>query len=171
LPFAYERVTASSRTRVGVAGGLDYRGRSGARACVRLLFSNFQNYGDRWVYSPGAGDFLTPTVTDSNGTMDASLQNHRPNEQIFSVTGGARQSLGSLLIDYELTGSHARQNRLDQTSVNFANITTTSRYPASTPVRLARALARMEDAIRTPFAQTAETPKDPELEPSARSLN
>src|SRR5262249_18209357 len=78
------------RTRVGAGGGLDYRGAAGASAYVRGLFSNFHNYGDRWVYAPGAGDFLTPTTTDDNGSMDASLQNRRPNEQIFSLSGGAK---------------------------------------------------------------------------------
>ena len=107
------------RSRIGVAGGVDYRSHSGATFYVRGLFSNFKNYGDRWVYSPSAGDFLTPTVTDSNGSMNASLQNRRPNEQIVSVSGGGQHTLGSFLVDYELSGSHARQNRLDQTSVNF----------------------------------------------------
>jgi TonB-dependent receptor len=108
------------RSRVGLAGGLDYRGGGGSTAYVRGLFSNFRNYGDRWVYAPGAGDFLTSTTTDSNGTMDASLQNRRPNEQVLSLSGGARHVRGSLIIDYDLSGSHSRQNRLDQTSVNFA---------------------------------------------------
>ena len=107
------------RTRAGAAGGLDYRGGAGSSAYVRGLFSNFHNYGDRWVYSPGAGDFLTPSITDNNGTMDASLQNRRPNEQVYSVSGGAKHALGSLLVDYDASGSRSRQNRLDQTSVNF----------------------------------------------------
>ena len=76
----------------------------GASAYVRGLFSNFKNYGDRWVYAPGAGDFLTPTTTADNGTMDASLQNRRPNEQVFSISAGAKHALGSLFIDYEVSG-------------------------------------------------------------------
>src|SRR5262245_12772105 len=108
------------RTRVGAAGSLDYRGRPGTTAYVRGLFSNFQNYGDRWVYAPGAGDFLTPTTTDDNGTMDASVQNRRPNEQVFSMSGGARHSVGSVLVDYDVSASRSRQHRLNQTSVNFS---------------------------------------------------
>jgi len=52
-----------------------------------------------------------------------------------------------------------------------ANITTTSRYVASTPVRLARALARMEGVIRTPFAHGAEPVEDAEAEHPAKPLN
>src|SRR6185295_5662557 len=108
------------RSRIGVAGGTDYRLSQGTAAYVRGLFSNFKNYGDRWVYSPGAGDFLTPTTTDANGTMDFGVQNRRPNEQIYSVAGGARHIAGRWLIDYDLSGSHARQYRLGQSTVSFA---------------------------------------------------
>jgi integrase len=68
--------------------------------------------------------------------------------------------------------------------LGHANITTTSRYLASSPVRLARALARLEGpstspphttvgagAIRTPFAQTAATADEPAAPASSKSLN
>lgn len=108
------------RSRVGFAGGLDYRLRQGTAAYVRGLFSQFKNFGDRWAYSPGAGDFLTPTQTDANGTSDFSLQNRRPNEQIYNVSGGSKHIAGAWLVDFDLAGSHARQNRLDQSTVSFA---------------------------------------------------
>ncbi len=107
------------RSRLGFAGGLDYRLQHGTSAYVRGLFSNFKNYGDRWVYSPGAGDFLTPTTTDANGTMDFGIQNRRPNEQIYNVAGGAKHIAGAWLVDYDLSGSHARQDRLGQSTVGF----------------------------------------------------
>jgi integrase len=45
--------------------------------------------------------------------------------------------------------------------LGHANITTTSRYLESTPLRLEKALANLEGSIRTPLAQTAlETPQD-----------
>ena len=55
--------------------------------------------------------------------------------------------------------------------LGHANITTTSRYLASTPVRLARALARMESSIRTPFAHDAQPEKDSDSESPAKPLN
>jgi TonB-dependent receptor len=107
------------RSRLGLAGGIDYRLSQGTSAYLRGLFSNFKNYGDRWAYSPGAGDFLTPRVTDANGTMDFGLQNRRPNEQIYSIAGGSKHIAGSWLVDYDISGAHARQNRLDQSTVSF----------------------------------------------------
>ena len=56
--------------------------------------------------------------------------------------------------------------------LGHANITTTSRYLASTPVRLEQALARMEaDAIRTPFAQTDDSADQADSKLSANALN
>jgi hypothetical protein len=49
------------RTRAGAAGALDYRGGAGLAAHVRGLFSNFQNYGDRWVHSPARARFRPDT--------------------------------------------------------------------------------------------------------------
>jgi integrase len=55
--------------------------------------------------------------------------------------------------------------------LGHANITTTSRYLASTPVRLARALARMESApIRTKFAQNENEPDEPDSDVAANLL-
>ena len=62
--------------------------------------------------------------------------------------------------------------------LGHANITTTSRYLASSPVRLERALARMEgrvdekaDPIRTTFAQTSEPAGQSADVPSVKSLH
>jgi integrase len=55
--------------------------------------------------------------------------------------------------------------------LGHANITTTSRYLASTPVRLEQALARMEGAIRIPIADEAEPANGAESEPSGELLN
>jgi integrase len=61
--------------------------------------------------------------------------------------------------------------------LGHANITTTSRYLASSPVRLEKALARLEEAahdpspIRTPFAQTPEAAETPSRGRPAKSLN
>lgn len=56
--------------------------------------------------------------------------------------------------------------------LGHANITTTSRYLASAPVRLEQALARMEGgAIRTPFAQKDDPRIGRKAELSANTLN
>jgi TonB-dependent receptor len=108
------------RARWGFAGGLDYQIQPGSSLNFQGLFSQFHNYGDRWVYGLGLGDFLSPTQTADNGGSSVNLQNRRPDEQIFGFSGGGKHATNRLLIDYTLSVSRARQNRLNQTTVDFA---------------------------------------------------
>jgi integrase len=58
--------------------------------------------------------------------------------------------------------------------LGHANITTTSRYLATSPMRLERALARLEGEsriVRTPFAQTDTPAEQASLRPTAKALN
>jgi len=68
------------RKRFGAAGGLDYRIDTNSSVYVRGLFSEFHNYGDRWVTSAEGGDFLTPRRTNDGGAFSGSVQN-RPAER------------------------------------------------------------------------------------------
>jgi TonB-dependent receptor len=107
------------RTRYGLAGGLDYRLSSNSSLYLKGYFNQFLNYGDRWVTSASAGNFLTPNLTDDTGKFEASVQNRRPNEQTYSVLLGGNNDLHSALVDYVVAYSHARQNRIGQQQANF----------------------------------------------------
>jgi integrase len=83
-----------------------------------------------------------------------------------------RREFGSSLLESS-AGLHDVQAFL-----GHANITTTSRYLATSPMRLERALARMEggedekaDPIRTTFAQTGAATETPAKEPDAKVLH
>ena len=67
------------RSRWGIAGSADYRIRDGQNLYLRVLYSDFKNWGDRWVYSltdntPGI-QLLNPgnvgCPTDDSGTTIA----------------------------------------------------------------------------------------------------
>jgi TonB-dependent receptor len=107
------------RARYGFAGGLDYRLGLNSSIFFKGFFTEFQNYGDRWVRSTTAGNFLTPNLTDDSGLFEASVQNRRPNEQTYSLLLGGNNDLHSVLVDYVLAYSHARQNRIGQQQGNF----------------------------------------------------
>jgi TonB-dependent receptor len=107
------------RSRYGFAGGLDYRLAENSALYLKGLFTQFQNYGDRWVTTPTAGNFLTPTLTDATGNYSASVQNRRPNEQTYSIAGGGKSDLQTVLLDYVVSYSHARQNRINQEQADF----------------------------------------------------
>jgi TonB-dependent receptor len=107
------------RSRWGIAGGLDYRLDPNSTLYFKGFLNQFLNYGDRWVTTPTAGNFLTPTLTDNTGNYTASVQNRRPNEQTYSLVAGGNNDLQSVLIDYYASYSHARQNRIGQDQGDF----------------------------------------------------
>jgi TonB-dependent receptor len=114
------RLYRYQRSRAGAAGGLDYKASANSSLYLRGLFSEFHNYGDRWVTSASAGDFLTPTLTDDGGGFSGSVQNRRPNEQIYSVSGGGTHLLkGRAVLDYNVSYSHARQNVVNALQADF----------------------------------------------------
>jgi TonB-dependent receptor len=107
------------RSRYGVAGGLDYRLGLDSVLFLKGWFSQFRNFGDRWVTTATVGNFLTPTLTDNTGSFSANVQNRRPNEQTYSVAGGGNHKIGSALLDYTISYSHAQLLREDQLQADF----------------------------------------------------
>jgi len=101
------------RTRYGFGGGVDYRLGSGSMAYVRGLFSDFHDYGSTWVYSysPGAPQTQSGGITtfDNTGSMQYREYIRRPDQQIYSVSTGARHDLTSTLITYEFAISRSHQ--------------------------------------------------------------
>src|SRR5215475_14208326 len=74
------------RSRWGLAGSADYKLGEGSDLYARYLYSNFKNYGDRWVYSltdntPGIG-LLDGNGCDAagvcTGTPSFNTQDRRP---------------------------------------------------------------------------------------------
>ena len=108
------------RSRYGAAGGLDYRLGPGSELYLRGLLSDFKNYGDRWLNSPSAGDYLTPTTTADNGATEKQVQSRRPDEQIASLSAGGKHDLGGPRLDYNLSYSRSRQNSLNAPDITFA---------------------------------------------------
>ena len=96
-----------SRTRFGFGGGLDYRLGAGSSLYLKGLFSDFKNYGERWVYTPNVNDFVTQTTTLPTGqeTFNASIR--RPDLYVSSVNGGGHHNFGSTLFDWEVSVSRS----------------------------------------------------------------
>src|SRR5262245_36218204 len=107
------------RSRFGFGGGLDYRLGTGSSLYLRGVFADFRNYGTRWVTSPSAGDFITPTTTDSNGAVSRTVQDRTPNEQIYSLVGAGRHHAGGASLGYSGSSAHSRQDRLHQRTTEY----------------------------------------------------
>jgi TonB-dependent receptor len=97
------------RTRYGFAGDLDYRLGDGSTAYVRGLFSQFNDYGTTWFYTPNAGNYITPSITDDSGNMTFRTYDRQVNQQIYNIVAGAKHVLGSTLVDYDLSFARSQQ--------------------------------------------------------------
>src|SRR5882672_6988054 len=86
------------RSRWGIAGSADYKLAEGSNLYLRGLFSDFKNYGDRWVYS------LNDGAPPSFGT-----QLRRPDYLISSVVLGGKHVLTTTWYSWDLSVSRSRQ--------------------------------------------------------------
>ena len=94
------------RTRYGFTGSVDYKLGDISGIYVRGMYSHFDNFGDRWVYSPQTG-FVTPTQGDGNGQVSFNAQIRRPVEVIGSLQAGGKHVFNQWLLLYELSASRS----------------------------------------------------------------
>jgi TonB-dependent receptor len=141
------------RSRWGLGGSLDYKLGEGSNLYAHGLFSNFKNYGDRWVYSSTDN---TPGIqllgsngcdTDSNGTTTASCagvpsfnnQIRRPDISIASVLIGGKHDLTSIWFNWNISagrsvlinqndGSASFDSTLSNSACQFDPAATTNIY-------------------------------------------
>ena len=96
------------RTRYGFGGTLDFKLGDWSTAYIRGLFSQFKDDGQDWIYSPTVGSFITPTLTNPDGTSSFSHVTRKPAQRLFSTTAGAHQTFGKTLLNYEVAFGQAR---------------------------------------------------------------
>jgi TonB-dependent receptor len=122
------------RSRWGIAGSADYKLGEGSDIYARLLYSNFKNYGDRWVYSltdntPGI-QVLDKNGCDSTGvctgTPSFNTQDRRPNIGIGSVLIGGKHELSSSWYSWDVSGSRAYDENALPGTANFGSTLSTS---------------------------------------------
>jgi TonB-dependent receptor len=95
------------RTRFGFATSADYKLGTGAFLYVRGLFSQFNDGGQDWIYTPNVSNYTSATTTaPTNMVFNHVFRN--PFQQIFNVTVGAQHTFGSNLVGYEVSGAQAR---------------------------------------------------------------
>ena len=109
------------RTRYGFTGSIDYKLDDVSGLYMRLLYSHFDNFGDRWVYTPSVGTWATPTLTNNDGSMSANVSIRRPVQVIGSLQAGGKNVIGPWLALYELSASRASSEDHGYASANFSN--------------------------------------------------
>jgi len=101
------------RTRYGFTGAVDYKLGDVSGVYVRFLYSHFDNFGDRWVYSPQVNStsdaqgnqltsgWLTPGLTDTNASISFNAQIRRPVEVIGSLVAGGKHAWNRWVLAYD----------------------------------------------------------------------
>lgn len=86
-----------NRSRWGVTGSTDYKLGEGSGVAMRMLFSTFRNWGNKWVY----------TLNDG-GTPQYSQDWRRPNMAIFSTSFAGHHLFGNNTILWNASVARSR---------------------------------------------------------------
>lgn len=112
------------RSRWGIAGSADYKIADGSNIYMRLLYSDFHNYGDRWVYSltdnttgillQGANGCATDPTTGlatqpCTGVPSFNDQIRRPDYAIGSLLLGGKHVRSTTWYAWDVSASRSRQ--------------------------------------------------------------
>ncbi len=97
------------RSRYGFAGSTDYQLGQGSNIYLRGLFSDFHNFGDRWVYSinDNSGADL---LNGAGGAPSFNNSIRRPRYVIENLVLGGRHVLASTWFSWDVSGSFASEN-------------------------------------------------------------
>jgi TonB-dependent receptor len=101
------------RHRYGFVGSADYKLGASSAIYLRGLFSQFNDNGEDWIYTPSTNSFATTasSVSALSGTDSQTDYSHvirRPHQRIFSFIAGANHSLGKTLVAYEVALGQGR---------------------------------------------------------------
>ena len=107
------------RERLGFAGSADYKLADGGGLYVRGLYSHFNNFGDRWVYSPSPGTYNSPTDAGT-GTVSYNASIRRPIEVIGSLAAGGKHVLSKSWLAYDLSISRSTEADKGYSQADFA---------------------------------------------------
>jgi TonB-dependent receptor len=108
------------RARWGFSGSADYKLSQNSQIYIRGLYSHFDNFGDRWVYSPNINDYLTPFLGDKTGDTSFNASVRRPVQVIGSLSAGGQHFFRTSWISWEVAGSRASTEDKGYSQANFA---------------------------------------------------
>ena len=107
------------RERYGTGGDLDYRFDANNQVYLKGLWSLFKNDGDVYIYDiagdPTPTDASTGTIPGASLTRTAESRTHQ--EQMWTVTAGAKHAVGVWNLDYAVDAAGTHQ----QGGFNFAD--------------------------------------------------
>ncbi len=107
------------RDRWGIAGTTDYRFSDTSSIYLKGLYSHFNNFGSRWVYTPTINTFVSALQGDVDGNMSSNAQIRRPVQDIGGLQLGGHHVLRSALLNWDLNSSLGRTQDKGYATANF----------------------------------------------------
>jgi len=110
------------RSRWGLTGSADYKLAEGSNIYIRGLYSDFHNYGDRWVYT------INDNLYVNGGPPSFNDQIRRPDYAIGSVLVGGRHVLSTTWYSWDISASRSSQEGQvgDRTASFSSNLASSS---------------------------------------------
>jgi TonB-dependent receptor len=97
------------RTRYGFTGSADYRFNDNNSIYAHGFYSDLQDYGDKWYYSPVSTAITAAGVLPSTAANSPSpkfyTSNKRPNANVGTTILGGRTAHGSAIWTYQISAS------------------------------------------------------------------
>jgi len=111
------------RSRWGLAGSMDYKPSDGSTIYIRGLYSDFHNYGDRWVYSltdntqgiqlQGSNGCATDangvTIAPCTGVPSFNSQIRRPDYAVGSILLGGKHVFATTWYTWDISAARSSQ--------------------------------------------------------------
>src|SRR5208337_530816 len=97
------------RSRWGIGGSADYKLSEGSDIYVRALYSDFKNFGDRWVYTLNDNTPGISLLGSNGGTPSFNTSIRRPDYAIGSVVVGGKHVLNTTWYTWDFSVSRSRQ--------------------------------------------------------------
>jgi TonB-dependent receptor len=122
------------RSRYGAAGSIDYKLGDIGGLYIRGIYSHFNNFGDRWVYSPSFGtpvgnngttNFDPANPVSTNGSISFNSQIRRPVDVIGSVDAGGKHVFTKWWLAYEFSAARSSEEDHGYASASFSPLSGT----------------------------------------------
>jgi TonB-dependent receptor len=114
------------RTRWGMAGSGDYKLGDGSNLYARFLYSDFQNYGDRWAYSLNDNTANAGLLGSNGGTPSFNTEDRRPDIAISSLIIGGKHVLSSTWYSWDASVSRSRDLNVSPGQASFGSTLSSS---------------------------------------------
>jgi TonB-dependent receptor len=110
------------RSRYGAAGSVDYKLSETSGLYIRGIYSHFNNFGNRWVYSPSFG---TPAgdngaINNGDGSTSFNVSIRRPVDVIGSLEAGGKHVFTKWVLSYDLSVSRSSEEDHGYSNASFA---------------------------------------------------